>query len=152
VLPATTFWERTDVHARGDYAIFMKQASAPMYECRNDLDICRAAAWASRGYNDETELDWLRAFTADAVDVDAFMDNGGVRFSPRPDAAAFVKQIRNPERHRFTAPCKIDVHSMALAANPAVELGAARQRQNRGIRGGLTLGACYASCRERRTA
>jgi hypothetical protein len=104
-----------------------------------------------QGYNDETELDWLRAFTADAVDVDAFMDNGGVRFPPRPDAAAFAKQIRNPERHRFTAPCKIEVHSMALAANPAVELGAARQRQNRGIRGDRTLGARYASCRERRT-
>ena len=44
LLPATTFWERNDVHTpwagAGHYAIFMQQAIAPMYECRNDIDIC----------------------------------------------------------------------------------------------------------------
>ena len=43
VLPATTFWERNDVHTpwagAGHYAIYMKQAIQPMYECRNDMDI-----------------------------------------------------------------------------------------------------------------
>ena len=43
VLPATTFWERNDVHTpwagAGHYAIYMKQAIEPMYECRNDMDI-----------------------------------------------------------------------------------------------------------------
>ena len=43
VLPATTFWERNDVHTpwagAGHYAIFMKQAIEPMDECRNDIDI-----------------------------------------------------------------------------------------------------------------
>ena len=43
VLPATTFWERNDVHTPWagalHYAIFMKQAIQPMYECRNDIDI-----------------------------------------------------------------------------------------------------------------
>src|SRR5262249_25982241 len=43
VLPATTFWERNDVHTpwagAGHYAIFMKQAIAPVGECRNDFDI-----------------------------------------------------------------------------------------------------------------
>jgi len=43
VLPATTFWERNDVHtpwvAAGHYAIFMQQAIAPVAKCRNDIDI-----------------------------------------------------------------------------------------------------------------
>ena len=43
VLPATTFWERNDVHTpwagAGHYAIYMRQAIEPMYECRNDIDI-----------------------------------------------------------------------------------------------------------------
>ena len=43
VLPATTFWERNDVHTpwvgAGHYAIFMQQAIAPVAECRNDIDI-----------------------------------------------------------------------------------------------------------------
>ena len=48
VLPATTFWERNDVHTpwagAGHYAIFMKQAIEPMGECRNDFDICSETA------------------------------------------------------------------------------------------------------------
>lgn len=43
VLPATTFWERNDVHTpragTGHYAIFMQQAIAPVAECRNNSDI-----------------------------------------------------------------------------------------------------------------
>lgn len=43
VLPATTFWERNDVHTpwagAGHYAIFMQPAIAPVAECRNDIDI-----------------------------------------------------------------------------------------------------------------
>ena len=55
VLPATTFWERNDVHTpwagAGHYAIFMKQAIQPMYECRNDIDIFADLA-ARVGIND----------------------------------------------------------------------------------------------------
>ncbi len=44
VLPATTFWERNDLHTPwagpGHYVIFMRQAIAPVGECRNDFDIC----------------------------------------------------------------------------------------------------------------
>ena len=60
VLPATTFWERNDVHTpwagAGHYAIFMQQAIAPMGECRNDLDICAdlARRLGIAGYNDKT--------------------------------------------------------------------------------------------------
>src|SRR5262252_6202481 len=84
VLPATTFWERNDVHTpwagAGHYAIFMKQAIPPMYECRNDMDIF--ADLARRvgivDYSDKTEDQWLRELTRDAIDdFDAFAEQIG---------------------------------------------------------------------------
>ena len=61
VLPATTFWERNDVHTpwagAGHYAIFMKQAIAPdgrVPQRPRHLRRPRAAASASQGYNDKT--------------------------------------------------------------------------------------------------
>jgi anaerobic selenocysteine-containing dehydrogenase len=43
VLPATTFWEGSDVHSAwagaGHYTIFMQQAIATVAECRKDIDI-----------------------------------------------------------------------------------------------------------------
>jgi anaerobic dimethyl sulfoxide reductase subunit A len=126
VLPATTFWERNDVHTpwagAGHYAIYMRQAIEPMYECRNDIDIF--AALAERvgiaGYNDRTEAAWLRELTKDAVDdFETFVDNGVARFAPPEDAVAFAAEIRDPEHHKFTTPSgKIEIYSMALAAKP----------------------------------
>ena len=126
VLPATTFWERNDVHTPWagalHYAIFMKQAIPPMYECRNDIDIFAdlARRVGIAGYNDKTELEWLRELTGDAIDdFDAFTERGVARFPPPEDAVAFAKQIRDPERHKFSTPSgKIEVYSMTLAANP----------------------------------
>lgn len=126
VLPATTFWERNDVHTpwagAGHYAIFMKQAIAPMYECRNDIDIFAdlARRVGIEGYNDTSEIDWLRELTKDAVDdFEAFMDKGVARFAAPEDAVAFAKQIRDPDNHKFSTPSgKIEVYSTAMAANP----------------------------------
>ncbi|HKU96330.1 MAG TPA: molybdopterin-dependent oxidoreductase [Vineibacter sp.] len=126
ILPATTFWERNDVHTpwagAGHYAIFMKQAIAPMYECRNDIDIFAdlARRVGIEGYNDTSEIDWLRELTRDAVDdFEAFMDKGVARFPAPEDAVAFAKQIRDPDNHKFSTPSgKIEVYSMAMAANP----------------------------------
>jgi anaerobic dimethyl sulfoxide reductase subunit A len=126
VLPATTFWERNDVHTpwagAGHYAIFMKQAIQPMYECRNDMDIFAdlAARVGINDYNDKSELAWLRELTREAVDdFEAFTENGVARFAPPQDAVAFAKQIRDPDNHRFTTPSgRIEIYSMALAANP----------------------------------
>ncbi|NQV59607.1 MAG: molybdopterin-dependent oxidoreductase [Alphaproteobacteria bacterium] len=126
VLPATTFWERNDVHTpwagAGHYAIFMKQAIEPMYECRNDLDIFTdlAARVGIEGYNGKEEMDWLREFTADAVDdFDAFQAQGVARFPAPEDAVAFAKQIRDPESHKFATPSgKIEVYATLIADNP----------------------------------
>src|SRR6476619_891977 len=126
LLPATTFWERNDVHTpwagAGHYAIYMKQAIEPMGECRNDMDILAdlARRVGIEDYNDKSETDWLRELTKDAVDdVDAFAENGVARFPAPEDAVAFAREIRDPARHKFTTPSgKIEIYSMAMAANP----------------------------------
>ena len=126
VLPATTFWERNDIHTpwagAGHYAIYMKQAIEPMYECRNDMDIFAdlARRVGITGYNDKTEDEWLRELTKDGIDdFEAFAARGLARLPAPEDAVAFAKQIRDPEHHPFSTPSgKIEVYSMALAANP----------------------------------
>ncbi len=126
VLPATTFWERNDVQTpwagAGHYAIFMRQAIAPMYECRNDFDIFADLAQrvGINGYNDKTEMEWLRALTRRAVDdFDQFTEKGVARFPPPEDAVAFAREIRDPEKYRFATPSgQIEVYSTTLAANP----------------------------------
>jgi anaerobic dimethyl sulfoxide reductase subunit A len=126
VLPATTFWERNDVHTpwagAGHYTIFMKQAIAPMDECRNDIDVFAdlARRVGIQGYNDKTEMEWLRELTKDAVgDFDTFKERGLARLPAPDDAVAFAREIRDPERHPFTTPSgKIEIYSMALAATP----------------------------------
>ena len=126
VLPATTFWERNDVHTpwagAGHYAIYMKQAIEPMYECRNDMAIFAdlAARLGINDYDDRTEEQWLRELTKSAVDdFEAFRENGVARFAPPKDAVAFAPQIRDPDNHKFTTPSgKIEIYSMAMAAKP----------------------------------
>jgi anaerobic dimethyl sulfoxide reductase subunit A len=126
LLPATTFWERNDVHTpwagAGHYAIYMRQAIEPMYECRNDLDIFTdlARRVGIQGYNDRTEDEWLRALTGNAVDdFEDFAAQGVARFAPPEDAVAFARQVRDPEHHKFATPSgKIELYSTVLAANP----------------------------------
>jgi DmsA/YnfE family anaerobic dimethyl sulfoxide reductase A subunit len=126
LLPATTFWERNDVHTpwagAGHYVIFMKQAIPPVAECRNDLDICTdlARRLGITGYNDRTEEQWLRELTGDVIDdFDTFRECGVARLPAPDDAVAFAKEIRDPERHPFSTPSgKIEIYSMTLAANP----------------------------------
>jgi anaerobic dimethyl sulfoxide reductase subunit A len=126
VLPATTFWERNDVHTPWagalHYAIFMRQAIEPMYECRNDIDIFAdlAARLGIEGYSDKSEMAWLKELTADAVDdFEAFREQGVARFPAPEDAVAFAREIRDPDNHKFSTPSgKIEIYSMTLAANP----------------------------------
>jgi anaerobic dimethyl sulfoxide reductase subunit A len=124
VLPATTFWERNDVHTpwagAGHYAIYMRQAIEPMYECRNDIDIFDELSRrvGINGYNNKSESQWLRELTSDAVDdFKTFTEQGVARFPAPTDAVAFAKQIRDGQP--FPTPTgKIEVYSTVLAANP----------------------------------
>ncbi|MCX7363334.1 MAG: molybdopterin-dependent oxidoreductase, partial [Alphaproteobacteria bacterium] len=120
VLPATTFWERNDVHTpwagAGHYAIYMKQAIQPMYECRNDIDIFAdlAARVGINDYNDKTEEQWLRELTRDAVDdFDAFTEQGVARFAAPKDAVAFAAQIPT-----WIEPVKVDAKFPLMLCSP----------------------------------
>ena len=124
LLPATTFWERNDVHTpwagAGHYAIFMRQAIEPMHECRNDIDIFSELARrvGIEGYNDKSELDWLRELTSGAVDdFPRFIEQGVARFAPPEDGVAFAREIRGESK--FSTPSgKIEIYSTTLANNP----------------------------------
>lgn len=126
VLPATTFWERNDVHVpwagAGHYAIYMRQAIEPMYECRHDIDIFEdlSRRVGINGYNDKSEEAWLRELTRDAIsDYDQFTAQGVARFPAPAEAVAFARQIRDPDTHRFGTPSgKIEIYSTLLAAKP----------------------------------
>lgn len=126
VLPATTFWERNDVHTpwsgSGHYAIYMKQAIEPMHECRDDIDIFGDLAnrLGIEDFNDKSETEWLQELTKDAVDdFDAFTTAGVARFPAPQDVVAFAAQIRDPETHKFSTPSgKIEVYSSMLAETP----------------------------------
>jgi anaerobic dimethyl sulfoxide reductase subunit A len=124
VLPATTFWERNDVHVpwagAGHYAIYMRQAIEPMDACRNDIDIFSdlALRLGIDGYNTRSENAWLRDLTKDVVDdFDAFAEQGVARFPPPADAVAFSAQIRDGVPFK-TPSGKIEIYSEILAANP----------------------------------
>src|SRR5437667_838564 len=124
VLPATTFWERNDLHTpwagAGHYVIFMKQAIDPVGECRNDLDICAdlAGRLGIVGYNDKTEEQWLRELSKGAiVDFETFRAQGLARLPAPEDAVAFARQIR--DGRPFATPSgKIEIYSTTLAAQP----------------------------------
>jgi anaerobic dimethyl sulfoxide reductase subunit A len=127
VLPATTFWERNDIHVpwsgAGHYVLFMRQAISPVGECRHDLEICAdlARRLGIRDYNDRSEEEWLRSFLAgtDVDDFDRFREEGLARLPAPEEAVAFAAQIRDPERHPFSTPSgKIELYSTTLAAAP----------------------------------
>ncbi|MEI7710780.1 MAG: molybdopterin-dependent oxidoreductase [Rhodospirillales bacterium] len=124
LLPATTFWERNDVHTpwsgAGHYSIYMHQAIEPMYECRNDIDIFAdlSKRLGVEGYNDKTEEEWLRDLTGVAVqDFEAFRESGVARFPKPKDAVAFAAEIRG-EKPFSTPSGKIEIYSTTLAAKP----------------------------------
>ncbi|HUG35606.1 MAG TPA: molybdopterin-dependent oxidoreductase [Candidatus Limnocylindrales bacterium] len=129
VLPATTFWERNDIHVpwsgAGHYVIFMKQAIPPMDECRNDLDVCAdlARRLGVTGYDERPELERLRELTADSEidDFETFRARGLARLAPPADAVAFAREVREPWAHPFSTPSgRIEIYSTTIAARPDV--------------------------------
>jgi anaerobic dimethyl sulfoxide reductase subunit A len=127
VLPATTFWERSDIHTpwsgAGHYAIFMRQAIQPMYECRNDVDICAdlAKRLGLEGYKRIDDVEWLREIClgTDVDDFDAFRERGLARLPAPEDPVAFANEVRDPAGHPFSTPSgKIEIYSTSIAANP----------------------------------
>jgi anaerobic dimethyl sulfoxide reductase subunit A len=101
----------------------MRQAVAPIGECRNDLDICAdlARRLGIEGYNDRSEEEWLREFCAgtEIDDFEAFRAHGLARLPAPEEAVAFAREVKDPERHPFsTSSGKIEIYSTSIAANP----------------------------------
>jgi anaerobic dimethyl sulfoxide reductase subunit A len=126
VLPATTSWERNDLHTpwagAGHFAIYMRQAVEPPGECRHDIDIF---AELSRrldidGYNERTEEAWLRDFAEPAIgDFERFKEEGVARLPAPADAVAFADFIRDPDAKPLATPSgKIEIYSTALGEQP----------------------------------
>ncbi|MCC7106069.1 MAG: molybdopterin-dependent oxidoreductase [Chloroflexi bacterium] len=127
LLPATTGFERNDVHVpwthSGHFAIYMQKAIEPMGETRNDLDICAALAerLGLEGFNPKTEDEWLREIVADSEieDYDEFKAKGVARLAPPAHRIAFAEQVLDPERHPFNTPSgKIEIYSTWLGEHP----------------------------------
>jgi anaerobic dimethyl sulfoxide reductase subunit A len=128
VLPATTFWERNDIHTPWSgslhYAIFMKQAIPPVGESRNDFDICAELArrLGIDGYDAKgSEMAWLRDICAGSEidDFDRFREHGLARLPAPADAVAFAAEVRDPAAHPFSTPSgKIEMYSTTLAKTP----------------------------------
>src|SRR5262249_31207664 len=96
----------------GHYVIYMKQAIAPVAECRNDFDICAELArrLGIDDYSDKSEEQWLRELTRDTIDdFETFRARGLARLPVPDDAVAFARETRpapppppDPPRERRT--------------------------------------------------
>ena len=127
VLPATTFWERHDVHVpwsgAGHYALFMDKAIEPPGECRDDAAICAdlGQRLGLPADTPATDLERLRALCAgtEVDDFDAFRRTGLARLPAPADPVAFAREVRDPARHPFSTPSgKIEIYSTSIAADP----------------------------------
>jgi anaerobic dimethyl sulfoxide reductase subunit A len=151
VLPATTFWERNDVHTpwsgSGHYVIYMKQAIEPMGECRNDRDICADLARVSGCPRTTTRPRMSGCASWPAPEIDDWEPSAprGWRVSPRPPSRwPSPRKRATPSRIRSRPPPgKIEIYSAALAANPdpcgsapsrPSRPGSRRMRRTRAIR------------------
>ncbi len=121
VLPATTFWERNDVHTpwsgAGHYAIFMRQAIEPI--CMNAATTSifsatwRTARWYRRLQRQE------RAWTGCAISpvtpstISSASCSRAWRDFRHRRTRWPARQIRDPENHPFSTPSgKIEIYSM----------------------------------------
>ena len=123
LLPATTWCERNDIKLPwmfGHYALYANKAIEPLYECKNDLDIFTelAAKMGITGYNDKTEDEWLRLFTAQhgIPDYDAFKATGFYKLESPEPYISFQDQIKDPASNPFPTPSgKIEIFCQRIA-------------------------------------
>jgi anaerobic dimethyl sulfoxide reductase subunit A len=100
----------------------MKQAIAPMGECRHDRDICDdlARRLGLPAEAEKTEDQWLRELAGPEIDDwEAFRAAGLARLSGPAEPVAFAAEVQDPAGHPFSTPSgKIEIYSATLAASP----------------------------------
>ncbi|MGE5672891.1 MAG: DMSO/selenate family reductase complex A subunit [Mycobacterium leprae] len=135
VLPATTWFERNDIvtpWAWGDYAIFLNQAIAPLYEARSAYDWVTDLA-AKLGLQEaftegRSAEDWLcqmvegaRKAWPDFPSFEAFRQRGVYKYQYPEPYIAFREQVEGGKP--FPTPSgKVEIYSPRLAAmnNPEI--------------------------------
>ncbi len=124
ILPVTTTLEHIDIGqpwGGGPYFIHMDKAIEPLPQTKSDLAIFTELA--SRldipDYNDKSDEDWLREFTAatpDLPDYDVFKRKGVHHIALNQPWVAFREQIEDPEQYPFPTPSgKIEIYSQKIA-------------------------------------
>lgn len=124
ILPVTTTLERRDIAqpwAGGTYFIYMEKAIEPLPQTKSDLAIFTelASYLGIPNYNDKSEEDWLREFTAATPDLPEYevFKRKGVHPIPLDQPwVAFREQIEDPAHHPFPTPSgKIEIYSQMIA-------------------------------------
>ncbi|HLJ58150.1 MAG TPA: molybdopterin-dependent oxidoreductase [bacterium] len=135
VLPATTTLERNDIVGTSRFIAAMPQIVPPLFEARDDFDICAALAGrlgvgAQYTEGKEDEMAWLRQFYATAQqqakarglampEFDAFWQQGYLEFSVTDAANQLVGYAEfraDPVNHPLGTPSgKIEIYSEAIA-------------------------------------
>ena len=135
VLPATTVLERNDLMASSTFISAMQQAVPPLFEARNDFDICAALA-ARLGFGPQytegkDEMAWLRQFYGVAAaqaqeqgmafpDFDTFWQQGYLEFpvtSAAEQVVGYADFRADPQNHPLGTPSgKIEIYSATIAS------------------------------------
>ena len=124
VLPVSSAMERTDIAqpwGGGPYLIHMEKAIEPLHQTKSDLAIFTelASRLGIEGYNDRSDEEWLREFTAatpDLPDYEVFKREGVHHIPIERPLVAFREQIADPANHPFPTPSgKIELDSRMLA-------------------------------------
>jgi anaerobic dimethyl sulfoxide reductase subunit A len=143
VLPATTFWERNDVHTPwsggGHYVFFMNKAVSRRGSAATIIDICADLAAPARHPGLQRQVRRgvaARAHRRHHRRLRHVRERGLARLPAPEDAVAFAREIRDPERHPFTTPSgKIEIYATRLAE---IRTSAASDRSRRFPRGSRT--------------
>ncbi|HLJ61403.1 MAG TPA: molybdopterin-dependent oxidoreductase [bacterium] len=135
VLPATTTLERNDIISTSQFIAAMQQVVPPLFEARNDFDICAALA-ARLGVGPQytegkDEMAWLRQFYGVAAqqaqkqgmafpDFDTFWQQGYLEFPVTDGAEQLVGYgdfRADPVNHPLGTPSgKIEIYSETIAS------------------------------------
>jgi anaerobic dimethyl sulfoxide reductase subunit A len=129
LLPVTTHWERNDFTRpwlSGPYFLYLNKVIEPLYEARNDRDICRDLAKRldieQPGFDlpeEECIQQWMGFMgdmTEETADFNGFKESGVSKIKLGGPQVCFEQQIEDPETNPFPTPSgKIEIYCQRIA-------------------------------------